>query len=431
MPARPEPALAHDSPLHRAERMTLLRELLEELNRNAVLSVTLERTVRQLHQLFRAHAVSIWLREEGKMACAATAGEPPAKRRVELGRGPVGLCAATRAPVFAAGESTRLVRPLLSSCDDAMVFRVAVPLLVDGNAEGVVAVECRGTPLSEPDAEVLLALSAGIAGAVRADGIRREKYHESAPKRRAGGGTRRVVLRGKTVVPGQALGPVVALRRLSRHAHVEHGTSRSVRSAFESAKRIVRDLSDRARDLGLMREVGFLPVFGAMLEDTRFRDVVVERVLRGESIHEAMDKLADGALRGTHGDQDAQQRASDIEDLFAALTMLAQDDPRARPPRAAILVGPTLSPYDVLVTARSKPVGVVLTEREGGDRSRALLRLLDRPALLDVAGVTRWVSDGDIALLDATRGYLLLNPTRVEVAALRDAKKEDKADEQV
>ncbi len=423
MSARPEAVLAQSSPLHRAERMTLLRELLEELNRNAVLNVTLERAARQLHQLFRAHAVSIWLREEGKMACTASAGELPAKRRVELGRGPVGLCAATRAPVFAAGESSRLVRPLLSTCDDATVFRVAVPLLVDGNAEGVVAVECRGAPLGEPDAEVLLALAAGIAGAVRADGIRRDKYHESTPKRRAGGGTRRIVLRGRTVVPGQALGPVVALRRVARHAHVEHGTSRSVRSAFEVAKRIVRDLSARARDLGLTRDVEFLPLFGAMLEDTRFRDVVVERVLRGESIHEAMEKLAEGATRGTQGDEDAKQRAADVEDLFAALTLLAQDDPRARTPRASILVGPTLSPYDVLVTARSKPVGVVLTEREGGARSRALLRLLDRPALQDVAGVTRWVSDGDIALLDATRGYVLLNPTRAEIAALRDATK--------
>jgi len=45
------------------------------------------------------------------------------------------------------------------------------------------------------------------------------------------------------------------------------------------------------------------------------------------------------------------------------------------------------------------------------------------PALLGVGGVNRWVSDGDIALLDATRGFVLLNPTRTEVAALREARR--------
>jgi phosphotransferase system enzyme I (PtsP) len=165
-----------------------------------------------------------------------------------------------------------------------------------------------------------------------------------------------------------------------------------------------------------------------MLEDTRFRDAAVERVVRGASIHATFDQLARESIRVSDrmlaDDADARQRAADVEDLFGAVAMLAQDDPRARPPRASVLVGSSLTPYDVLVTTRSNPVGVVLTERTGGSRACALLRLLNVPALLDVGGVSRWVSDGDIALLDATRGYLLLNPTRTEVAALRASRRE-------
>jgi signal transduction protein with GAF and PtsI domain len=358
------------------------------------------------------------------MVCAAAVGVTPGQKRLELGRGPIGLCAATRAPVFSTGNQSKLVRPLLTCCDDDTPYRVAVPLLVDGSAQGVVSVECLGVPLTESDAELLFAVSSGIAGAVRADGIRRDKFGESVPKRRAGGGSRRVVLRGTGFVAGQALGPVVALRRLPRHAHLDHGSSKSVRVAFDVAKRMVRDLSDRARVLALGRSVSFLPVYEAMLEDTRFRDVVLERIVRGESLREAMGGFAKDMVRASSSEPEAQQRGADVEDLFAALAMLAQDDPRARPPRASILVGGTLSPYDVLVTARSKPVGFVLTERTGGDRTHALLRLLERPSLLDVGGVTRWVSDGDIGLLDATRGYLLLNPTQAEVAALRESKRD-------
>lgn len=415
-------ALTLDAPSP-PDRRVLLRELLEELTRSVPLNALIDRVVKQLQGLFRAHAVSIWLREEGVVVCAAAAGATPGQKRLELGRGPIGLCAATRAPVFSAGNQAKLVRPLLTCCDEDTPYRVAVPLLVDGSAQGVVSVECLGVPLAESDAELLIALSSGIAGAIRADGIRRDKFGESVPKRRAGGGSRRVVLRGRGFVVGQALGPVVALRRLPRHAHLEHGSSRSVRAAFDVAKRMVRDLSERARVLGLGRSVSFLPVYEAMLEDTRFRDAVLERIVRGESLREAMGGFAQDMVRASSSEPDAQQRA-DVEDLFTALAMLAQDDPRARPPRASILVGATLSPYDVLVTARSKPVGLVLTERVGGDRTTALLRLLDRPALLDVGGVTRWVSDGDIGLLDATRGYLLLNPTQSEVAALRESKRD-------
>jgi phosphotransferase system enzyme I (PtsP) len=41
------------------------------------------------------------------------------------------------------------------------------------------------------------------------------------------------------------------------------------------------------------------------------------------------------------------------------------------------------------------------------------------PAIVDVAGVFRWASPGDIALLDADHGFLVINPSRAEVAGLR------------
>jgi phosphotransferase system enzyme I (PtsP) len=37
-----------------------------------------------------------------------------------------------------------------------------------------------------------------------------------------------------------------------------------------------------------------------------------------------------------------------------------------------------------------------------------------------VGGLFRWVSDGDIALLDADHGLLVVNPSRSEVAVVRE-----------
>lgn len=423
-----QPDIDDFSSPHPVERITLLRELLDELNRTVPLNVLFERAGRRLGRLLCAESLSIWLRADDRLEAVVCVGSSPDRMKTDVGSGPLGLCVATRAPVYSAGLQERLDRPGLVPLGDGL-FTVAVPLLVEGEACGAIRVDTYGSPLSEGDAELLLALSTGLAGAIRADRARKNGG-ATEPGRRAGGGTRRVVLRGKTFIGGQALGPIIALRRLPRRpiANPPDGAARAVREAFDSARRIVGQLWDRARDEGVERGADFLPLYGALIDDDRFRDSVVDWVVRGTTIHEAFARVAKETARiadaSASSDRFMRQRAADMDDLFSAIAMLAYDDPRARPPRSALLVGSSLSPYDVLISLRSQPVGVVLTERTGGERSRALLKLLGLPALIDVGGVTRWVSDGDIALLDASRGFLLLNPTRTEVAALRHARRD-------
>jgi phosphoenolpyruvate-protein kinase (PTS system EI component) len=42
------------------------------------------------------------------------------------------------------------------------------------------------------------------------------------------------------------------------------------------------------------------------------------------------------------------------------------------------------------------------------------------PSITDVQGLFRWVSDGDVALLDGDHGLLVLNPSKVEMATARE-----------
>jgi phosphoenolpyruvate-protein kinase (PTS system EI component) len=76
--------------------------------------------------------------------------------------------------------------------------------------------------------------------------------------------------------------------------------------------------------------------------------------------------------------------------------------------------------FDLLISARSLPTGIVLSERASGPRTRVLLKLMDVPAVADVKGLFRWAADGDIALLDGDHGLFVINPTRSEVASLRE-----------
>ena len=125
------------------------------------------------------------------------------------------------------------------------------------------------------------------------------------------------------------------------------------------------------------------------------------------------------ARRQRVGDKFMQERARDIEDLCNALLMLAAPDARAELPAKAVLLVDELTVFDLLVSARAHPVGIALTEQATGPRSRVLLQLMGLPAISDVVGAFRWASPGDVALLDADHGFLVINPSRAEVAAVR------------
>ena len=53
-----------------------------------------------------------------------------------------------------------------------------------------------------------------------------------------------------------------------------------------------------------------------------------------------------------------------------------------------------------------------------------LLQLLEVPAIVGVQGLFRWAGDGDVALLDADHGLLVINPSKSEIMALREYKRQ-------
>jgi len=128
---------------------------------------------------------------------------------------------------------------------------------------------------------------------------------------------------------------------------------------------------------------------------------------------------------GIVGDPFMQERARDIEDFCDALLMLASPDARAELPSKAVLLGAQISVFDLLVSARAHPVGIVLTE-PAGPRTRVLLQLMNVPSIIDAVGAFRWASPGDVALLDADHGFLVINPSRAEIASVRAARRKDK-----
>jgi len=286
----------------------------------------------------------------------------------------------------------------------------------------------------ERDIELLVALGAIIAAGIRHAELTDTERDKHAPSpRKAGGGTRKVTLTGRPFISGRVLGAIAALRRPSTARSNDTSEGRDVkeeqkllRGAFDVADKAMRGLSERARAMRLGDQAGFLSTYVDILGDARFRERANELVATGGGIAPALGRVAREVTRTAASitrDAFLEERARDIEDLCDALVMLAKADKRAELPLKGILVGDGLSVFDLLITARAQPVGVALTDRATGPRTRALLRLLGVPAIVGVEGLFKWAADGDVALLDADHGLLVINPSRSEVAGLREYKR--------
>jgi phosphotransferase system enzyme I (PtsP) len=309
---------------------------------------------------------------------------------------------------------------------------LSVPIRGKSGPLGAIVVQRTETPFPSADIELLTALGALIAAGIRHAELIDSKREKGIPRRTAGGGTRKVTLPGRPMSPGRALGAIAALRRPAQRPteatpkRDPAADVRMLRAAFDVAEKSIRGLSEQARKLDLGRDAAFLSTYVEILGDARFRERASELAAEGMGVTQALDRVARDVTRTAHSitrDPFLEERAKDIEDLCDALTMLAAADKRAELPSKAVIVGDGLTVFDLLISARAHPVGVALTERASGPRVRSLLRLLGVPSIVGVQGLFRWASDGDVALVDADHGLLVINPSKSEISGVREFKR--------
>ncbi len=397
------------------------------------LPVLLDEAPRRIALIMQAEIVSLYLLEgDGDaLVLRGNVGFPVGARgnvRMRVGEGLTGTAVAKMRPVSAVqGPGHQRWRAFPSIEEDRYPVFLAVPILGHDRALGAIVVQRAGDHAYKPsDVRLLVALTAPIASAIRHAEVLRELREKKL--RRTGGGTRKVTLPGVPVIPGRALGAVAALRRpaTSPHRNTTAEDQKRLSAAWTVAQKELTELWLRAQHLGLSKEAAFLSTYMLMVGDERLRERTFEHVAEGHGVAQALGMVAREAVRaanGVVGDPYLQERARDVEDLCDALVMLASPDARAELPSKAVLIGDQLSVFDLLVSARAHPVGVVLSDRTASPRSRVLLQLLGLPSIMHVDGLFQWASPGDVALLDADHGFLLINPSRAEMATLRAERK--------
>lgn len=349
--------------------------------------------------------------------------------RLKLGEGITGTAVKILRPisvVSAASHDNFRLFPELQ--EERFPVFCAVPILGRKGPLGAVVVQRTGRePFSDADVELLAALSSTVAAAVRAAELVDTARDQSPASRRAGGGTRRIVLPGRPAIGGRVVGAVAAIKRPPRRPREArfHDDVARLKAAFELADRSIQTLRGRASGQGL-EGTEFLDTYALIASDARLRKEALRLCKEGMGVAEALGDIARRVAAAAVAGKSAflEERARDIEDLCDALVMLAASDPRAELPAKAVMIADHLTVFDVLLSARWKPVGIALAETLQSPRTTVLLQLLGLPAVTDVGGLFRWATDGDVAFLDGDHGLVILNPSRSEVASVREETKQ-------
>lgn len=397
----------------------------------------LDEAPKRIAQIVKADVALLFLLEgdRDELVLRGSIGFPLGVRgtiRLNAGEGLTGMAVESRRPVSVVRASSheRFVT-FAELREERFPVLLAVPILGAARTLGALVLLRSGTQaFSMSEVNLSVALTAPLAASIRQVQLFAADENRKPVSRKTGGGTRKVTLPGVPVIPGIALGAVAALRRpsISSQKKRDNEDKRALHTAFETVEKALKGHVERAAALGLGKDVGFLSNYLLMAGDERLRERVFELLSQGHGIAESLGMVAREAARvanGIVGDRFMQERARDMEDFCNAILMLASPDARAEMPSKAILVGDELSVFDLLITAKSHPVGIALTERAQGPRTRVLLSLLQLPSIVDCAGLFRWVEPGEVALLDADHGFLVINPSRVDVAAVRLQRREN------
>jgi phosphotransferase system enzyme I (PtsP) len=425
-------------------RLDAMLELAEEASRDAALAEVLSSLCERIAKMLAVDVCSIYLREvpsdaqrrHGELVLRATWGYPQSAVgavRMRVGEGLTGFAVECLRPVSVAHARADARNKAFEGLDeDRFPSLCALPLVDGGRAVGALVIQ-RRQPRRFGQREIVLA--AAVASPVlfaleRARMRERDAADAAVAPPRTSPRPHEVVLRGRGAAPGQALGTVM----VRRHAAAQVDRRESARGdiaderarlgqALAAAADEVAELEqwalrnaplDRGTMFGLLSPARFV------LDDARLRGRMVKQVEAGGTAEEAVERVMREYTRilSSSGDQLLVERALEVEALCLRV-MARLHGPKPSIPPGCVLVASRLTVADALELGAAHGVAVVLAASAEGSPGVAVACALGLPVVASVNELFRWAADGDRALINGEEGTVILNPSRVDVAAHR------------
>lgn len=235
---------------------------------------------------------------------------------------------------------------------------------------------------------------------------------------------RRLRLSGIAASPGVAIGPAYVVDR--RNVAVPHRVveKADIDSEIHRFRKGLRNTQTQLEQIkarlphGEHRQI--LKAQQLMLRDPDLASHV-EQLVREEFIcaEWALSRVTD-EIRDTlrqADDEYFRERSSDITFLAerVLLTLRGEQTEEIRPPAGAVVVAHDLPPADTVDFARTEIVGIVTALGGQTSHSAIVARAMEIPAIAGAVRVDAEVEDGDMVIVDAIHGVVIVRPKPAEL----------------
>jgi phosphoenolpyruvate-protein kinase (PTS system EI component) len=231
--------------------------------------------------------------------------------------------------------------------------------------------------------------------------------------------------RGQPVSEGISLGEIYHGDSVTpKNGHQRPTTEDEVRAAFAAVARDRAALATELREKGQDQQAAIVDIAALIAADPALITPAVEAVRAGadgaDAIHQAGE--AQAALLAALPDPDLAQRAGDVRQVARAVADHLGNKKAAPPPAATfILVRREVDPADLIRLAEAGLAGAVSVGGGASSHAAIIARGLGLPMLAGADPRVLKTPDGQRAILDTSRGELIVDPAEPELAAARTA----------
>ncbi|HFC53851.1 MAG TPA: phosphoenolpyruvate--protein phosphotransferase [Gammaproteobacteria bacterium] len=408
--------------------LTVLRQIVEEVNRAPNLEQALRIIVRRVKQAMEVDLCSIYLTDypSRQHVLMATEGlNPDSVGQVRLGfdEGLVGLVGQRNEPVnIDDAPSHPRYRFCPGSGEEQYHGFLGVPIIHHRKLLGILVVQRRlPKRFEEADLSFMVTIAAQLAGGIAhaeasggIGGLRRDPGLSAVPENRP--------LQGLAGAPGVGMGTVVVVYPTAdlgaipdRRATDPDLELRAFRCAVEAVKQDIRRLSSRLGERLPAEEMALFDAYLMLLDSDSLNDRVVERIREGNWVQAALRDTIEEHVRifREMDDPYLSERSDDIRDLGLRILAYLQENPPARPdyPQRVVLVANEITATMLAEVPAERLVGIVSARGSRSSHIAILCRAMGIPAVMGANNLPVNRIDGLEIIADGYTGRVYLSPS--------------------
>lgn len=230
-----------------------------------------------------------------------------------------------------------------------------------------------------------------------------------------------ITLTGIPLVPGVAAGKVLTIRT-AQTLGPRGADPRAAGERLADARRDAQLDLTASLDVvpeGPARQIlrAHLALLGDPILVAEIDSGVESGLCAEESLERAASSLA--ARFEALGDPALRARAADLRDVCECMARhLAGEALRHDPAETRVVCATALSPAQVLQLFERRPLAIVLETSVETSHAAILVRALGVPAVIGLPRITALAVDGDLLVVDGTRGRVVINPKAAALAGL-------------